>query len=150
MLDADHLRIVFQVSGVGFVMPVADLLAIQSVTDAELTLLERSSDSLLLGHFPYQNTAVAVYDLAALFELTEAEQCTAGRFLIFSGFDCPWAVRVEQIVGVVAAEALEFLPLPSYMLRDAAVPYQQVALHNGLLLVSVEASQVDQAWPRGE
>ena len=48
MVDADRLRIVFQVNDVDFVMPVADLLAIRGLNEDDLTPLDQSSEPFLV------------------------------------------------------------------------------------------------------
>jgi chemotaxis signal transduction protein len=148
MVDADHLRIIFQVNGVGFVMPVADLLAIRDLGEAMLTPLAQPLDSFQLGTLLYRETAVTVYDLAQLFGLIADGHCENGPLLIFSGSDYPWAVRVDQVSGVLDEEHFEFQELPAHLFYDAFVPYSQVALHDGRLLVSVDSRQIDEAWRR--
>ena len=148
MLDADLLRIVFRMNGVTFVVPVADLLAIRGVNEDDLTLQDQSSSAFQLGFMTYREIDAQVYNLAELFGLTEGNSCQDGPLLVFAGSDNPWAVRVDQVDGVIDATHFEFQDLPAYFLRDEFVPYHQVALHDGQLLVSVDSQQIDQAWRR--
>jgi chemotaxis signal transduction protein len=148
MLDADHLRIVFSVSGVSFVMPVVDLLAIRSTGEDDLVPLVQSSGLFQLGSLVYRETEVTVYDLAALFELAGNDQRDEGHLLVFAGSDCPWAVSVDRVAGVVDAAQFEFRDLPSHLFRDESVPYHQVASHDGKLFISVDAQQIGRAWRR--
>ena len=148
MVDADHLRIVFQVNGVGFIMPVTDLLAIRGIDEDDLVPVGQSFNPFQVGSLVYRQTDVKVYDLTALFNLAEDKRCEEGQLLIFAGSDCPWAVRVDCVAGVVDVERFEFQELPAYLFRDEFVPYHQVALHDGQLLVSVDVHQVDLAWRR--
>ena len=149
MVDADRLRIVFRVNGVTFVMPVADLLAIRGVGEDVLTPQGQSCESLQLGSLTYRETNTRLYDLAALFELEDGSLCEEGPLLVFAGSDSPWAVRVDQVDGVVDVARFEFHPLPTYLFRDEFVPYSQVALYEGQLLISADSRQIDQAWHRG-
>jgi chemotaxis signal transduction protein len=148
MLDADHLRIVFSVSGISFVMPVVDLLAIRSTGEDDLAPLVQSSGLFQLGSLVYRETDVTVYDLAALFELDGNDQGDEGHLLVFAGSDCPWAVCVDRVAGVVDAAQFEFRDLPSHLFCDEFVPYHQVALHDAQLFVSVDAQQIGRAWRR--
>lgn len=148
MVDADHLRIVFRVNGVDFVMPVADLLAIRGGDEDEVSPLAQLSGSLQLGTLVYRDADVKVYDLAALFCLTAVEPVGETMLLLFAGSDYPWAVRVAYVSGVVDAAKFEFVDLPAYFFRDGFVPYHQVALYNDKLLVSINARQIDVAWRR--
>jgi chemotaxis signal transduction protein len=149
MVDADHLRIVFQVNDVDFVMPVADLLAIRGLDEDDLALVDQPSEPFQLGSLSYRETDVRVYDLALLFNLKAESNCEEGPLLIFAGADSPWAVRVNHVVGVFDTTHFEFQDLPVYLFHDEFVPYHQVALHDGQLLVSVDSQQIDQAWHRG-
>ncbi len=148
MVDADRLRIVFRVNGVAFVMPVADLLAIRGVDEDLLTPQSQSSEPFQLGSLTYRETDARLYDLAALFDLEERSLCEEGPLLVFAGSDSPWAVRVDQVDGVVDAVSFELHDLPTYLFRDESVPYRQVALYDGQLLISVDSQQIDQAWHR--
>ena len=148
MVDADHLRIVFQVNDVDFVMPAVDLLAIRGVDEDDLDPLDKSSEPFQIGSLAYRETDVRVYDLTLLFNLTVENNCDAGPLLIFAGSDCPWAVRVDRVVGLFDVAKFEFHNLPVYLLRDEFVPYHQVALCDGQLLVSVDSQQIDQVWRR--
>lgn len=148
MVDADHLRIVFRMNGVDFIMPVADLLAIRGLEEEGLTPQVQAHDPLQPGYLSYCGTDVQVYDLASLFNLTGEKQTGEGRLLIFAGSDGPWAVRVDCVDGVTDAAKFAYQDLPAYMFDDEFVPYHQVALYEGRLLVSLEARQMDRAWCR--
>ena len=73
MVDADQLRIVFHVNGVGFVMLVASLLAIRGKGEDALTAVEQFDSPLQNGFMVYRETDVSVYTLTSLFELPETD-----------------------------------------------------------------------------
>ena len=148
MVDADRLRIVFRVNGIGVVMPVADLLAIRGSDEDELTLSSDKKSALLLGSFSYRDAPVNVYDLAALLGLDGLDASQKHKLLIFAGSDGPWAVPVEDVSGVVNVDEFRFQDLPDYLFADAVSPYHQVALYKDQLLVSTDATQVGDAWRR--
>lgn len=145
MVGADHLRIVFRVDGTGFVMPVVNLLAIRGPGEDQLSLNDVSAETLLLGSLTYRETDVAIYDLAALFEL-EAGSVDTQQLLIFAGADGPWAVPVAHVEGVIDASHLAFYDLPAYMLRDGVSLYRQAAIYENRLLVSADVHELDIAW----
>lgn len=148
MVDADQLRIVFHVDGVGFVMPVADLLAIRGQDEYVLAVQEKSASPFQVGLMAYRGTDVPVYTLASLFELTEADPHAKDHLLVFSGADCPWAVKVDHVDGVVDAAHFKYQDVPTYLFRDGEAPYSQVALYQSQLLISVGAETLAQAWSR--
>jgi len=148
MVGAEHLRIVFRVNDTGFVMPVADLLAIRGPGEDELTLTSHSGGSLQLGTMAYRETDVMVYDFASLFELGEYPAPAEHLLLIFAGADGPWAVPVDHVSGVVNESGLMFQDLPEYLFRDGTVPYHQVAVYQEQLLVSTDVQQVEETWRR--
>lgn len=149
MVGADHLRIVFRVNGTGFVMPVADLLAIRGPDEDPWTMTSPAAGSLKIGTLVYRETEIAIYDLSALFELGACPD-SAKQLLIFAGADGPWAVPVDHVEGVVDVSAFTFQELPGYMFRDGMIPYQAAAIYENQLLVSADVLQIDNAWRRGE
>ena len=146
MVYATHLRIVFRVNGVDFVMPVADLLAIRGAEEYRLIPLAQPSDRYQVGSMVYKEIEVQVYDLVALFDLAKENQSEQGPLLIFAGSDFPWAVKVDCIDGVIDAERFEFQDLPAYLFQDEPIPYHQVALYEGRLLISVDSRQIGRSW----
>ena len=146
MVDADRLRIVFRVNGVGVVMPVADLLAIRGSDEDELTLSTDKTSALQLGTFSYRDNAVNVYDLAALLGLGGFDPRQEHKLLIFAGCNGPWAVPVKDVSGVVNVGEFRFQDLPDYLFADVSCPYHQVALYQNQMLVSTDVNQVGDAW----
>lgn len=150
MVDADHLRIVFWVNGVGFVMPVADLLVIRGTEEDEPVTTMPHPGAIRSGSMVYRDTDVPVYDLASLFRLDGQRYSEAGPLLVFAGSEGPWAVKVDRVSGVVDASRIKFRDLPGYLFADADVLYHQVALYDEQLLVSVEPRQVGDACHRSK
>jgi len=108
MVDTDQLRIVFHVNGVGFVMPVANLLAIRGKGEDALTAVENPDSPMQTGLVIYRETDVAVYTLTSLFELPETGSDVVSQFLVFAGTDCPWAVQVDHVTGVKASAQFKY------------------------------------------
>lgn len=150
MVDADRLRIVFHVNGVGFVMPVADLLAIRGKGEDTLAAVEHSDSPLQSGLMIYRETDIAVYTLTSLFKLPEANSDLESHLLVFRGADYPWAMQVDHVSGVMDSAQFKYQDVPVYMFRDGGVPYHQVALYSDQLLVSVSAEELEQAWHRSQ
>lgn len=150
MVEAERLRIVFRVGGVGFVMPVADLLAIRGAGEDPLSQPRSSAGACQVGSLVYRSVSIGLYALTLLFGLPRDESSGDGHVLVFAGMDGPWAIRVDQVDGVKAVDQFVFQELPAYLFRDVNVPYHQVALHDGQLLVSVDAERLDHAWRRSD
>jgi chemotaxis signal transduction protein len=150
MVDADRLRIVFKVNGIGVVMPVADLLAIRGSDEDELTLSSNKTSALQLGSFSYRDESVNVYDLAVLLGLGDFDASQEHKLLVFAGSHGPWAVPVNDVSGVVNVDDFRFQDLPDYLFADVFCPYHQVALYQDQLLVSIDVRQVGDAWRQGE
>lgn len=149
MADAKRLSIIFQLSGVAFLMSVADLLAIRGAEEDELTPYEDSGEPFQLGTLTYRGTEVLVYELAWLFGLTEEQKTKSGPLLIFSGSDGPWAISVDHVVGLFDSALFELQSLPAYLFDDEFVPYHQVSQYDGDLLIYIDSQQVDLAWRGG-
>ncbi len=73
MVDVDPLRIFFHANDIGFVMPVANLLAIRGEGEDALAAVESPDSPLQTGFMVNRETDVAVYNLMSLFELPEPE-----------------------------------------------------------------------------
>jgi len=148
MVGADQLRIVFRVNGVGFVMPIADLMAIRGQDEYVLAVQEKFASPFQIGLMVYREADVPVYALSLLFELTETDPHGKDHLLVFSGADCPWAVKVDHVDGVVDAAHFKYQDVPTYLFRDEGAPYKQVAQYQGQLLISVGAETLGHAWSR--
>lgn len=145
MVGADHLRVVFYVNGTGFVMPVADLLAIRGPGEDQLTMTAVPAGSLKRGSMEFRQSDVAIYDLALLFELGESPE-EVQQLLVFAGSQGPWAVLVDHVEGVIDVNGLTFHDLPGYLFRDDVSPYRQVAIYDNRLLVSADVLEIENAW----
>ena len=77
---------------IGFVMPVANLLAIRGEGEDALTAGEQPDSPLQTGFIVDRETDVSVYTLTSLFELPETDSDVESQLLVFTGADCPWAV----------------------------------------------------------
>jgi hypothetical protein len=150
MLDADHLRIVFYANSVGFVMPVADLLAIRGEDGDVWAATDQPVEPSQVGFMVYRETNVAVYSLTSLFGLSSSALAVASQLLVFAGADFPWALTVDRVAGVVDAAQINFQDLPGYLFCDGNSPYDQVAFYEGQLLISIAVEGLDQAWRRSE
>jgi hypothetical protein len=118
MVAADQLRIVFHVNGVGFVMPVANLLAVRGKGDDALTAVEQLDSPLQTGLMVYRETDVSVYTLTSLFELPEIDSYVESQLLVFTGADCPWAVQVDHVSGVMDSAQFKYQDVPVYPFRE--------------------------------
>jgi purine-binding chemotaxis protein CheW len=146
MLESDHLRIVFRIAGIGFVMPVSDLLSIREAGDDPVDCSMVNPDSLQLGELTFREVSTPIRDIAGLFGLSWEGECDASRLLVFAGSDLPWALAVDHVEGVLAVEQLMFKDVGSYLFDQASQPYHQVALWQAEPLVCCETGQLDAAW----
>ena len=74
-------------NGVGFVMPVANLLEIRGEGGDSLTAVEQPDSPLQAGFMVYCETDVAVYSLTSLFELLETDSNVESQLMVFMGAD---------------------------------------------------------------
>jgi len=146
MTGSEHLRIVFRVAGVGFVMPVADLLAICESPAGLHRDPAAEPGSRRIGEFDFRGEAIPVQSLAGLFELSAPGQEDGASLLVFAGSDQPWAILVDEVAGVFGADRLLYRDLAAYLFDRTDLPYRQVALMDGEPLLSCDARQLDAAW----
>jgi hypothetical protein len=76
------LRIVFHADDIGFVMPVANLLAIRGEGKDTLAAVEQPDSPLQTGFMVDRETDVAVYNLMSLFELPEPDSNVESQLLV--------------------------------------------------------------------
>ena len=99
-------------------MPVANLLAIRGKGDDALTAVEQLDSPLQTGLMVYRETDVSVYTLTSLFELPEIDSYVESQLLVFPGADCPWAVQVDHVSGVMGSAQFKYQDVPVYPFRE--------------------------------
>lgn len=136
--EADHLSIIFRVGGLGFVMPVAALMAIRDLEVLDSRAAEESFGPCQSGNIQFQNVTIPVFDLMSFLQLPVTAPQAESRYLVFSGDECPWAIVVDRVDGLFPRTVFDEQGLPAYLFETGGAVYDSVAVRNGEPLVSFE------------
>lgn len=109
MTDSADMQLVFRLAGVGFALPIDDLVEIREA-----------------GNFGEAGDAPERLDLAAGLGL-EAP-VSGGALLVLCGEAGPWMTAVERIEGIFPAGDLRYLSMPPLLQRDVTLPFEVLAL----------------------
>lgn len=142
--EADHLCIIFRIGGIGFMMPVADLMAIRDPDDLSIDRSSNVFASSQVGSLQFQDLDVPVFGLSEMLCLASAEDGPEKRYLIFAGTECPWAIAVDRVEGVFKGAEFDCRELTSGLFEAGNAPYQAVAVYNGEPLVSFVPGMLEQ------
>jgi hypothetical protein len=93
----------------------------------------------------YRKTDVSGYTLTSLFELPETDSDVESQLLFFTGADCPWAVQVDHVTGIMDSAQFKYQDVPVSLFREGGRLYHQVAPYADQLLVSISPEVLDQA-----
>ncbi|AMV72966.1 hypothetical protein JCM30471_36100 [Desulfuromonas carbonis] len=133
MTDSAEMNLVFRLGGIGFVLPIDDLVEIREATP-ETPAAVAGDESLLV-------------DLRRPLGLSQANT-DAGARVVLCGNPQPWILYVEHIDGIFPASEFEHRPLPELLWRDVLPTFQRLALWRGEVLQACRAPQLEQF--RGE
>lgn len=143
MDGASGMKLVFRLAGIGFSLPIADLLEIRDDLAAALDCSAADPDTLLLGRLSWRGAAIPVRDLGGRFGLAGAAAPVA---LVLAGVDGAWAVAVDRVEGMFPAA--EFLPraLPALLEGRRPMPCDRCDLWRGEPLLSCAAAALERCW----
>ena len=129
MTDSAEMHLVFRLGGIGFVLPIDDLVEIREATPE--TPAGVAGDEPLL------------VDLRCALGLSQANSAGGAR-VVLCGNPKPWMLQVEHIDGIFPASEFDYRPLPELLWREALPPFQWLALWRGEVLQACRALQLEQ------
>lgn len=146
MVGAEEMKLVFRLGGVGFALPIAQLLEIvegelcSAVTVAAPA--SREAESIFR-----RGDAIRLRDLGQRLELIPGAPET-GSVLVLTGADGPWGVRVDAVDGIHPGDEFVVRMAPSWMFRSELWPFRNLLLWRGQPLVQVDALELEARWDR--
>jgi len=129
MTDSAEMHLVFRLGGIGFVMPIDDLVEIREATPAAPAAV--ASDEPL------------PVDLPRALGLAPAH-IEGGARVVLCGNSKPWVLQVEHIDGIFPAREFDHRPLPELLWRDVLSPFKHLAIWRGEVLQACRALQLEQ------
>ena len=128
MTDSAEMHLVFRLAGIGFVLPIDDLVEIREATATEPSAVAGAESGVVALH--------------GAFELVAAD-ATAGAQVVLCGHQKSWVLQVDGIDGIFPGGEFDHRPLPELLQRDRVLPCRHLALWRGELLHACRALQLE-------
>jgi len=141
MLDAERMKLVFRLGGIGFSLPVDHLVEIRQGPAGWLEPDPAARKTGLLGRFHQGKDSLSVLDLGRCLGLPPGPVPEPLTLLVVPGKNGPFGIVAERIEGFFKAE--EFVPLGLPPLLQGRVPavYNGFDLWRSELLIAGDAAR---------
>ncbi len=144
MADSVQMKLIFRLDGIGFSLPVNDLMEIREIP---ATLIDRSkadSERLVEGSAPYREGSIPIVRIADRLGL----QGKGGEnrvVLVLSGSEGPWGAVVDRVEGVFSEKEFLTLPLVPIFMHHGQKAYEELVLWRGEPLVCWHPGRFEQS-----
>jgi purine-binding chemotaxis protein CheW len=132
MTDATHMQLVFRLGGMGFVLPIGDLVEVR-----EAVIPAPASDPA--GESP---ETPEVIDLRSRFGLPGPGMAD-GPLLVLCGRCGPWMLPVDCVEGIFPASEFTLRPLPELLSRTEPGPCRELAMWREEALQACQALELE-------
>lgn len=123
MTETVSMKLVFRVGGVGFSLPIDDLVEIQEGLGASESPVAESPVSQV-GVLPFRGGTLPVFDLRPVLGLPlEPSGAEWPTVLVLCGREGMWGGVVDRVEGIFADSNFSFRPLPPLLQRQVPLPY---------------------------
>lgn len=146
MADADGMKLVFRLGGVGFSLPVRDLIEVAEVPVEQVEVCSAAGTVCMDGWLLRRGELVPLFSLAQRLCLpapTAGGQIVA---VVMVGADGPWSIRVERIEGIFPGAEFALVPAAAWMFQREMWPFENLALWRGQPLVHFESMPLEGRW----
>ncbi|PLX96063.1 MAG: hypothetical protein C0621_02675 [Desulfuromonas sp.] len=149
MSPAAQMHLVFRLYGIGFALPLSDLVEIRETPECPLDPSLAAPTEHILGVIQLRDEQLPLRDLRTLMRLPSrgAEEPVT---LILNGQEGAWGVRVDEVEGIFPAEQFTPRELPFLLDPTHKRPYTTLLLRHNEPLVSLESDRLDSAWGNHE
>lgn len=131
MTDAAHMQLVFRLGGMGFVLPIGDLVEVRD------TVSPAPADPAGDSSGPPE-----VFDLRSQFGLP-GPAGAEGPLLVLCGRRGPWMLSVDRVEGIFPAAEFTLRPLPELLSRTESGPCRELALWREEALQACQALELE-------
>lgn len=144
MPGVGELRLVFRLGGVGFALPISQLLEIVE-EEAHPSPLDHTRTDDGQEYCFRRGEAVSLYDLGRWLELPN-QQDRPAVVLILAGLDGPWGIRVDMVAGIHPADDFLVRTVPDWVVRRDRWPSLQLLIWHEELLVQIDPRELEMRW----
>jgi len=132
MTDSVQMQLVFRLAGIGFVLPIGDLVEVrEAATATGAGVVDDAGDPM------------ALTDLRARLGLPAAKP-THGPLLVLCGRSRPWVLAVDSVEGIFPGGDFSMRPLPALLAREAPGTFRELAVWREEPLQVCNALQLEQ------
>lgn len=144
MIDSTGMKLVFRLHGVGFALPLGDLIEVGEGLSGLLRPLVAAEASAAVGMIEHRGVEIPLLDLGACLDFAAVDLAGVDDFLVLAGADHPWALAVDQVVGVFPAPEFTLLPAPVWYFRESGRPFRVLTVWREEPLILCEALPFEQ------
>lgn len=117
MIDSAQMQLVFRLAGIGFVLPIGDLVEVR-----EAAATATGACSVDDAGEPMAST-----DLRTRLGLPAARPIR-GPLLVLCGRSSPWVLAVDSVEGIFPGGDFSRRPLPALLAREAPETFRELAV----------------------
>lgn len=143
------MKMVFRLQGIGFSLPVEDLIEIREGDDGLLDSSTFQPERCILGTLRHRDEVILVRDLHKCLQMPAPEPGSDLPVLVLIGAEGPWGARVEEVCGIFPAAELRSLPLPALLSRPLRQPFDFLEIWRNEPLVGCTAERLESIWRQG-
>lgn len=145
MASAEEMRLVFRLGGVGFALPISQLLEIVEPAATRDASFATATPGPQAGLF-HRGEWLPLRDLSRRLDLVPRVTSEAMTVLALTGADGPWCLQVDAVAGIHPAAGFVARPAPVWMFQPGRWPFRRLLLWRGEPLVQVEVSELEACW----
>jgi chemotaxis signal transduction protein len=140
MTDPSSMQLVFRLAGIGFALPVDQLVEVCEVPISRMEYEVGETGARTRGRFNHRETLLTVFALAPALGLADRFRPEVGQVvLVLCGRAGFWGVVVDAIEGIFPAREFAPHPLPKLLERETPLPFERLLLWREEPLLGCEA-----------
>lgn len=143
MMNSVRMKLVFRLGGIGFALPVQDLVEIREDPGGVLDLSASEPSTPVVGHLMHRGETIPIHDLREALGLSPSPVAEGSIVLVLDGGTGAWAVTADRVEGIFPMEEFESRPLPLLLIRREPLPYTHLDLWRDEPLVLCEARRLE-------
>ncbi len=146
MGPAQSMRLVFRLDGIGFSLPIADVVEVRANVESWVWQPPTGTGEVAQGQIPFRGEMVDVYDLRPAFGLPPREREDRLTALVVYGREGGLALLVDTVEGIFAWDEFELREIPPLLCRETQDLYREVAVWRDEPLVNCEIDTLSRIW----
>lgn len=130
-------NLVFRIAGVGFALPLDELVEIKEAGAGVLDRTAADPENGLLGLLEYRDEAIHAVNVRQKLGLPVPESFEAA-YVVVNGEEGAWALPVDKIEGIFSAEQFTEHEVPLLLRMNAELPYRTLQVWRSEPMINFE------------